>query len=208
MTQKNKEYYMQLPYTIEVTPIRPEEGGGWTACIPLLGRYSCVGDGETYEEAIEDLKESQEDLIESMIAKGLEIPEPTEERAAIKSFALRMPADLYVRIVELAKRDGISVNRFIVETLSKRQEGLDLAQAVDRIRSEIRYGNSELRQVVMACMFRGSAQYITTSPVPLDIPFIKNAVGYFPISTTFQEEQAQDWTSLITDLTRESEAKT
>ena len=208
MTQ-TKDYYMQLPYTIEVTPIRPEEGGGWTACIPLLGRYSCVGDGETYEEAIEDLKKSQEDLIESMLEKGLEIPEPTEERTTIKSFALRMPADLYVRIVELAKRDGISVNRFIVETLSKRQEGLDLEQAVERIRSEIRYANSELYEAFMVYMFRGSAQTITTSPVPTDIPtkLIEKFISSSPM-TMLQEEQNQDWTSLFADSIKESEAKT
>ena len=42
---------------IKVEAIPEEDGGGYTAYIPKLGRYALVGDGDTPEEAIKSLKE-------------------------------------------------------------------------------------------------------------------------------------------------------
>ena len=76
---KNIEYYMNLTYTIEVTKIPDDEGGGYCACIPVLGRWAFIGDGETPEEAIQHLEEVKRDLFEEYIRKGFMIPEPTNK---------------------------------------------------------------------------------------------------------------------------------
>ncbi len=54
--EKTLEYYMALPYVIEITPIRDTLGGGFSATIPQLGRLAMAGDGETVDEALADLE--------------------------------------------------------------------------------------------------------------------------------------------------------
>ena len=54
--KKNLKYYINLKYKIKITKIPDDEGGGYNACIPLLGSYALQGDGETKKEAIENLE--------------------------------------------------------------------------------------------------------------------------------------------------------
>ena len=45
---------------IEIESIPEEDGGGFTAYIPELGRYTIVGDGQTKEKAVESLQKIKE----------------------------------------------------------------------------------------------------------------------------------------------------
>jgi len=74
--KKDLNYYLNLRYKIELIPIPEEDGGGWRAEIPELGRYAFVGDGETVEEALRSLEETKKDYFEDWYKKGIEIPEP------------------------------------------------------------------------------------------------------------------------------------
>jgi predicted RNase H-like HicB family nuclease len=76
IAKKDTAYYLSLPYRVEVIPISTAEGGGYTACIPLLGRWSAVGDGKTAAEAIADLQTHLPGLIEQWLHDGISIPEP------------------------------------------------------------------------------------------------------------------------------------
>lgn len=71
-------YYMKLPYKIVIEPIPDEEGGGFEAFIPQLGRMTMTGSGDTPEEALENLRNVQETLFEMWIKEGVHIPEPEE----------------------------------------------------------------------------------------------------------------------------------
>ena len=76
MMKKDLNYYLSLPYAIEVQPIPDEEGGGFMARLPQFGALGIVGDGETSEEAVQDLHENKKRRFAHYIAEGLEIPEP------------------------------------------------------------------------------------------------------------------------------------
>ena len=76
--KKDLNYYLSLRYKIELIPISEEDGGGWRAEIPELGRYAFVGDGDTIEEALRSLEETKRDYFEDWYKKGIEIPEPEE----------------------------------------------------------------------------------------------------------------------------------
>src|SRR5689334_16804002 len=96
---KDVDYYLALPYTIEVAPIASDEGGGYTACIPLLGRYSAVGDGDTAEEAVSDLKSHMPSLIADWLREGIAIPEPeNEDKSVIGSIYVRLPKALRSKV--------------------------------------------------------------------------------------------------------------
>jgi len=73
---KDPAHYLSLPYAIEVLPVPEGEGGGYHACIPRLGRYSAVGDGDTPEAAWADLRAALPSLIAGWLAQGIAVPEP------------------------------------------------------------------------------------------------------------------------------------
>jgi len=68
---KDLNYYMELPYTIEMTP---EESGGYFIRIKEL--TGCMSYGETEGEALENIKEAKESWLEVAIKEGCEIPLP------------------------------------------------------------------------------------------------------------------------------------
>jgi antitoxin HicB len=134
---KTKEYYYSLKYPMEIREIPLEEGGGFTACIPLLGRHTCVGDGETIEEAVASLCSIKDSLIDKIVADGGLVPEPADQQTAMRSFALRLPADLYSQITDWAESGGVSMNRFIVTALAERRKTMDLAKISTELKAEM-----------------------------------------------------------------------
>jgi len=76
MTNKNLEYYLSLPYTIELTP---DEDGFWFAEIPLL--EGCFTNGSSREDALLMIDDAKRAWIETALALGLKIPEPEKEQA-------------------------------------------------------------------------------------------------------------------------------
>lgn len=74
--KKDIGYYMKLRYKIDVFSVSEDMGGGFVACIPQLGRYAFVGDGDSEEEALKDLEETKREYFEDWLKEGREIPEP------------------------------------------------------------------------------------------------------------------------------------
>ncbi len=48
--EKDLDYYLNLPYGIEIQPIPKQEGGGFMAQLPKFGELGIVGDGDTCED--------------------------------------------------------------------------------------------------------------------------------------------------------------
>ena len=69
---KNLEYYLSLPYPIELIP---DEDGCWFAQIPLLP--GCMTQGSSRVEALEMLDEAKILWLETALSNAIEIPEPT-----------------------------------------------------------------------------------------------------------------------------------
>ncbi len=123
--KRDLEYYLNLPYKIEIEPIPEEDGGGFVARLPELGRYAIVGDGETIEEAIQSLNEIKEIMLKEWLEEGVSIPEPEEEQSIEEfsgKFVIRIPKYLHCNLSIQAKRNGVSLNQFIAALLS---EGLE-----------------------------------------------------------------------------------
>lgn len=64
---KDIENINVFDYKIEIEKADDDEGGGYIATISELG---CIGDGNTIEEAINDVKEVAENLIKIAIEDG------------------------------------------------------------------------------------------------------------------------------------------
>lgn len=69
------EYYMALPYLIRVVLERCTDGSPcYRAYYPELP--GCMSHGTTPEEAIKNLSEAKHLYIETLLQKGLSVPEP------------------------------------------------------------------------------------------------------------------------------------
>jgi antitoxin HicB len=68
---KNIEYYLSLPYTIEMTP---DEDGFWFAEIPLL--EGCMTNGYDWNDALEMIQDAKRAWLTTALEIGLPIPEP------------------------------------------------------------------------------------------------------------------------------------
>ena len=74
--KKDIDYYLSIPYRIEVVYIPECEGGGYLAQLPELGKFAIVGDGDTPEEAVNDLNNLKKERFAHYLEKGIKIPEP------------------------------------------------------------------------------------------------------------------------------------
>ena len=79
--KKDLNYYLNLPYKIELRKIADDEGGGWGAFMPEFKGYALFwGDGDTKEEALNDLDAVFKSTLESMLEHNDFIPEPASDR--------------------------------------------------------------------------------------------------------------------------------
>lgn len=104
----------------------PDSEGRYSA--RLLEFPGCLADGDTSEEALKNLEEVAESWIESAMAQGMAIPEPFENQGYRGNVALRLPRSLHKRAAEFARRDGVSLNQFLlyaVANLVGAREALD-----------------------------------------------------------------------------------
>ena len=65
-------------FTVNLTP---DEEGGYTVTVPALP--GCVSEGDTYEEALENIKEAIHAYIESLQKDGLPVPEELSEKIEV-----------------------------------------------------------------------------------------------------------------------------
>lgn len=71
---KNVEEYMKLPYNYIVQPITDESGSYYYAHVLELD--GCQSTGDSFEEALESLKDAMRGWIETKMEGGFEIPLP------------------------------------------------------------------------------------------------------------------------------------
>ena len=78
---KNTEYYMGLPYTLELW--RTPDEGGWVVQVRELP--GCVSQGETAEEALAMIQDAMQGWLDVALEMGDPIPEPRPRRSTAAS---------------------------------------------------------------------------------------------------------------------------
>jgi antitoxin HicB len=111
MKEKTVEYYLSLPYTIEVTRETDPDDPGWVARVVELP--GCLTQGDDFEELGEMIEDAMRGWIEVALEDGLEIPEPRLEDDYSGKFVVRVPKSLHRRMVQEAEREGVSLNQLI-----------------------------------------------------------------------------------------------
>lgn len=72
---KTIEYYMDLPYRLELVP--DTEEGGFVASYPEL--RGCLTSGETVEEALKNAQDCKREWLAAALEDDYEIPEPAPD---------------------------------------------------------------------------------------------------------------------------------
>lgn len=114
--KKDLNYYMNLKYPTQITEIDHSDGGGYLVEIPLL--KGCVSDGETIEEALENIKEAKAEWLAYMLENKLPIPEPIDVSKYSGKFVVRIPKSLHKVISEQSKLEGLSLNQYVANSLA------------------------------------------------------------------------------------------
>lgn len=111
--QKPLDYYLNLKYPITITP---DIDGGYVAEVKELP--GCFSQGETIEETYENIEDARRLWIESAYEDGITIPLPKTETGYSGKFIIRVPKSLHSKLDQIAKREGVSLNQYLVSTLS------------------------------------------------------------------------------------------
>ncbi|MCY4455039.1 MAG: toxin-antitoxin system HicB family antitoxin [Chloroflexi bacterium] len=96
------------PYAFVLT--RGQDGVYTAQVLELPG---AISEGDTPQEALTNGRDALATVIAAMLDRGQEIPEPFELREFSGTTQLRMPPSLHARAVALARRDNVSLNRFL-----------------------------------------------------------------------------------------------
>ena len=115
---KNLEYYLSLPYKMEITPDTAESG--FVIRYPELP--GCISCADTIIGALENGEDAKKAWIEAALESGVEINEPVnavESSGYTGQFKLRLPKSLHKSLADHAKAEGISMNQYCLYLLTK-----------------------------------------------------------------------------------------
>ena len=111
------EDYMALPYTIEITPSRDDDGiEGYVAQVKELP--GCVSQGATIEEAAASVRDAMEGWLSIALEDHREIPEPRADDSYSGRFLLRIPRSLHAELARQAEEEGTSLNQYVATLLA------------------------------------------------------------------------------------------
>ena len=112
---KTLDYYMKLPYRMEIIPDKDE--GGYAISFPELP--GCLSCGETITAALLNAEDAKRAWLEAAIEENVQITEPDSVNDYSGQFKLRIPKSLHRSLAENSKREGMSMNQYCVYLLSK-----------------------------------------------------------------------------------------
>lgn len=137
---ENLAYYLEKYYRVEIKEIPDEDGGGFVASLPQFGHSGIIADGDTPEEAIQELEKVKALRFKNYLEEGLEIPVPEDELSVNDfsgRFVIRMPSFLHRDLAEEAKKSGVSLNLLINNFLSSGLEIKKTFSYVEEIKQTI-----------------------------------------------------------------------
>lgn len=107
----------------------------YVATVPEFPGLSAIG--ETPEKATEEAKIAVDGFLEIYNEDGIKIPEPETVKDYSGQTRLRLPKSLHATLTQMAEKEGISLNSYIVHLLTERNIGKSVETEINKLRSEI-----------------------------------------------------------------------
>lgn len=114
MTIRDVNYYLSLPYTIEL--VREDNATWFARVVELPG---CMTKSRSAEDAVTMIRDAMTGWLELALADGRNIPEPKVQEAYSGKFVVRVPKSLHRDLVDAAAREQVSLNQFIATELAR-----------------------------------------------------------------------------------------
>ena len=140
------EYYMGKEYPITLTRRVDDDEPYWVAEIPELP--GCVSDGKTPDEAVESLRDAKSLWIETQLSDDYEVPEPVDVQGHSGKLSLRIPKSLHRRIAEIAHREGVSLNQYIMSCVATGLGWDQQARELRALSSSMSESNDQLKTLI------------------------------------------------------------
>ena len=125
----NVQEYLKRPYSRLV--IREDDGSYRAEIVEFPG---CIALADTGPEALQQLEDVAESWLQAAISNGQPIPEPIESTEYSGRFVVRISKSLHSKATYVAKREGVSLNQFIVTCIAEHVGG---AQNVPRVQTMV-----------------------------------------------------------------------
>ncbi len=110
---KNREYYLNLDYEIVVRKLTVEDGGGYFSYYKDF--QGVMGDGESVEEALDDVKSAFGCYLEVALEKSEDINEPSHLSKS-KRINITIPVSVLNKIDKYVESHHISRSSFFKES--------------------------------------------------------------------------------------------
>lgn len=110
-------------YAHIISPIAPEDGGGFLITFPDLP--GCMSDGETEAEAVENGRDAFLSVVSALADMGREIPAPSfnpddaTAPGASGKFVARVPKSIHAKLTARAKAEGVSLNTLVLALIAE-----------------------------------------------------------------------------------------
>ncbi|NOQ47285.1 MAG: toxin-antitoxin system HicB family antitoxin [Desulfobulbaceae bacterium] len=136
---------MENKYSINVA--WSDEDNCFVATIPEFPNLSAFGG--TQEEAVGDAKVVLQMAIESLSEDGIAPPQPQKITSYSGQVRLRMPRSLHAKLASESKKDGVSLNTYMVTLLASKSTAEKVyTQTVNDLRSFIDQHEKNMAEIV------------------------------------------------------------
>jgi predicted RNase H-like HicB family nuclease len=142
------DYYLNLKYPVT---IYEDPEGGFVAEIEDLP--GCLTQGETLEEVHAQIDDARRGWLKVAYEEGLEISLPRTDQEYSGKFIVRLPKYLHKQLAQNARKDGISLNQYVISILSSNWHDQDLVIGeVKDIKAAMNLMLKELRRFIPAVL--------------------------------------------------------
>lgn len=126
--------YLKEPYARILVPV--DDGTYFAEILEFPG---CFAQGDTPNEAMENLENVAIDWIQSAIELDQQIPPPNMNVSYSGRFALRLPKSIHRRAAQFAEKDNTSLNQFLLSAIASRVGAEDFTnRLIESIEEKLR----------------------------------------------------------------------
>ena len=133
--RKSLSYYMSLDYDLRIDKLEDEGEAHYKAYALELDEGAVYGVGVTKQEAMASFEETKRSMFEIYVEEDMPIPQPERVPIGLPSgkFLIRTQPLTHRRLVNLAKRNGQSLNAFVNTVLERYVTATSVYESFERV---------------------------------------------------------------------------
>ncbi len=120
-----------------------ENDQAFIATVPELPGLSAFGD--TPEKAVKELSAAKKLYLEVLNRDGDVMPEPDILKPFSGQMRLRLPKSLHASLSQEAKKEGVSLNTYIIKLLAEKNALASVRKEIEKVEHELRADKSQNR---------------------------------------------------------------